>query len=265
MLECRAVTAGYNRSPVLDNIDLNIDQGEIVTLVGANGAGKSTLVKSISGLLRIFSGEIWFEGLRIDKRSTSERVRRGIVHVPEGRQVFAGMTVAENLGLGAYAQRANLKADERGQRLEELFGLFPFLRERQHDVVGNFSGGQQQILAIARGLMSKPRLVMLDEPSLGLSPMMVDECFKFVQELRERGHAVLLSEQNARAALSIADRGYVIENGRVTLAGKAADLLESPEIAERYLGVGAAVRFSAEESARLAKPLRAAITRPEVQ
>lgn len=264
MLECRAVAAGYNRASVIDHIDLNVNQGEIVTLVGANGAGKSTLIKSISGLLRILSGEIWFEGQRIDKRSSSERVRRGIVHVPEGRQVFAGMTVAENLALGAYAQRASLKAEERTQRLNELFGLFPFLRERQQDVVGNFSGGQQQILAIARGLMSRPRLIMLDEPSLGLSPLMVAECFRFVQELRERGHSILLSEQNARAALSIADRGYVIENGHVTLSGKAADLLASPEIAERYLGVGAAVRFSSEESARLAKQLHAAVHHPAV-
>jgi len=264
MLECRDVVAGYNGSSVLSNINLNIGQGEIVTLVGANGAGKSTLVKTISGLLRPMSGEIWFDGQRIDKRVPSERVRCGIVHVPEGRQVFAGMTVAENLGLGAYAQRAGLSAEQRAQRLDALFEQFPFLRERQHHIVGNFSGGQQQILAIARGLMSKPRLIMLDEPSLGLSPLMVMEVFNLVRELRERGHSILLSEQNARSALSIADRGYVIENGCVTLSGKASDLLGSPEIAERYLGVGAAVRFSSDESARLAKQLHATINLPAV-
>jgi len=250
---------------VLSSINLNIDQGEIVTLVGANGAGKSTLVKTISGLLHTMSGEIWFEGDRIDQRSPSERVRRGIVHVPEGRQVFAGMTVIENLGLGAYAQRASLSKEERVQRLNELFDQFPFLRERRHHLVGNFSGGQQQILAIARGLMSKPRLIMLDEPSLGLSPLMVTEVFNLVRELRERGHSILLSEQNARAALSIADRGYVIENGRVTLSGRATDLLASPEIAERYLGVGSAIRFSPDESSRLSKQLHSVINLPAHQ
>ena len=259
MLECRGITVGYTESPVLEGIDLLIGEGEIVTLVGANGAGKSTLVKTISGLMKPMAGEISFDGQRIDRLPAAERLRLGIAHVPEGRQVFAGMTVSENLHLGGYVRRKGHGAKARDERLEETFTQYPFLRERMHDVVGNFSGGQQQMLAIARGLMSKPRLVMLDEPSLGLSPLMVAEVFTLVQQLRERGLSILLSEQNARAALAIADRGYVIENGRVTLSGKASELLSSPEIAERYLGVGAATRFSREESAHMADRLLACI------
>jgi branched-chain amino acid transport system ATP-binding protein len=256
LLECRGIKVGYTGSPVLEDIDLAIGKGEIVTLVGANGAGKSTLVKTISGLMKPMAGEIRFKGERIDQLSAAERLRRGIAHVPEGRQVFAGMTVAENLHLGAYVRR---KDDATGARLGRIFEQYPFLSERMHDVVGNFSGGQQQMLAIARGLMSAPTLVLLDEPSLGLSPLMVLEVFNLVSRLRKEGHSILLSEQNARAALGIADRGYVIENGRVTLSGKASDLLASPEIAERYLGVGAAASFSREESERMAERLRECI------
>ena len=259
MLECRGITVGYTESPVLEGIDFSIGEGEIVTLVGANGAGKSTLVKTISGLMRPMSGEIWFEGKRIDTLPSAERLRQGIAHVPEGRQVFAGMTVSENLRLGAYVRRKEHATKVREGRLEEIFTQYPFLRERMHDMVGNFSGGQQQMLAIARGLMSHPRLIMLDEPSLGLSPLMVVEVFTLVTQLRARGLSILLSEQNARSALAIADRAYVIENGRVALSGKAADLLASPEIAERYLGVGAATRFSREESARMSARLLACI------
>jgi len=253
MLELSHVTVGYSASPVLLDVSLSLAQGEIVTLVGANGAGKSTLVKSISGLLRPTSGEIRFEGQRIDGLSTGERLRRGIAHVPEGRQVFAGMTVAENLALGRYvaADRARGRA-----RLAEICAQFPLLRERRDDVVGNFSGGQQQTLAIARGLMSDPRLLLLDEPSLGVSPILVTEMFRLVKVLRDRGITILLAEQNARSALAIADRGYVIENGRVALSGPAAELLKSKEIAERYLGVGSGAEVSATESARMAARLR---------
>lgn len=254
MFECRALTVGYTTSPVLEKIDLSIGQGEIVTLVGANGAGKSTLVKAISGLMRPLSGEIWFAGQRIDQLPPAERLRRGLSHIPEGRQVFAGMSVEENLQLGAYVLRKG-PASARNDRLRELMNQYPFLHSRMRDVVGNFSGGQQQMLAIARGLMSSPRLIMLDEPSLGLSPQMIAQVFKLITQLREHGHSVLLSEQNARSALSIADRGYVIENGRVALSGRACDLLTSPQIAERYLGVGAATKFSRQESARMAKQL----------
>ena len=261
MLECRGITVGYTESPVLEDIDFTIGEGEIVTLVGANGAGKSTLVKSISGLMQPLSGEIWFDGERIDQLPPAERLRRGIAHIPEGRQVFAGMTVIENLHLGAYVRRKGMAADARAERLSEIFAQYPFLRERMHDVVGNFSGGEQQMLAIARGLMSHPHLIMLDEPSLGLSPLMVVKVFNLVQQLRARGHSILLSEQNARSALTIADRGYVIENGRVALSGSASELLSSPEIAERYLGVGAATKFSREESAHMAERLLTCIGR----
>ena len=255
MLECRGITVGYTESPVLEDIDFTIGEGEIVTLVGANGAGKSTLVKTISGLMKPMAGEISFQGKRIDELPAAERLRLGIAHVPEGRQVFAGMTVAENLHLGAYVRRKEHSPEKRDERLEEMYEHYPFLRERMNDVVGNFSGGQQQMLAIARGLMSHPSLVMLDEPSLGLSPLMVAEVFTLVKHMRERGLSILLSEQNARSALAIANRGYVIENGRVALSGPAEKLLASPEIAERYLGVGAATRFSREESARMAEQL----------
>ena len=261
MLECRGITVGYTESPVLEDIYFTIREGEIVTLVGANGAGKSTLVKTISGLMKPMSGEISFQGKRIDQLPAAQRLRLGIAHVPEGRQVFAGMTVAENLHLGAYVRRKEHASEKRDGQLREMYDQYPFLRERMADVVGNFSGGQQQMLAIARGLMSSPRLIMLDEPSLGLSPLMIIEVFNLVTQLRERGHSVLLSEQNARSALAIADRGYVIENGRVTLSGRAADLLASPEIAERYLGVGAATKFSRQESARMAERLVACIGR----
>ena len=258
LLECRSITAGYSASPVLEDIDFAIDEGEIVTLVGANGAGKSSLVKSISGLLRPMRGELWFQGERIDSLSAAERLQRGICHVPEGRQVFAGMTVAENLSMGAYVRRTEDKGLVQ-QRLARLVSQYPFLQERLHDVVGNFSGGQQQILAIARGLMSQPKLIMLDEPSLGLSPLMIIEVFNLVKELRAKGHSVLLSEQNAYAALAIADRGYVIENGRVAMSGKASDLLASSEISERYLGVGSTERFARDTSQQTATQLRACI------
>jgi branched-chain amino acid transport system ATP-binding protein len=200
-------------------------------------------------LLGASGGTIHFEGTRIDRLPAAARLRRGIAHVPEGRQVFAGMTVAENLTLGALT---NAGPD----RLDLVCGLFPILRERMRALAGNFSGGQQQMLAIGRGLMSGPRLLVLDEPSLGLAPMLVGEIFALIAGLRSQGISVLLAEQNARAALAIADRGYVIENGRVTLSGPAADLLHSPEIAARYLGVGVATATSAEHSARMAARLR---------
>jgi branched-chain amino acid transport system ATP-binding protein len=255
MLQVQGLSLGYGGDAVLQSVDLGLAQGEIVTLVGANGAGKSTLVKGISGLLQPLAGRVRLDGADLNGLDPAERLRRGIAHVPEGRQVFAGMTVLENLQLGAYLDGA-------ATRLDEVCALFPVLRDRLHDVAGNFSGGQQQMLAIARGLMSGPRIVLLDEPSLGLSPLLVSEVFKLVQQLRARGLTILLSEQNARAALAIADRGYVIENGRVTLSGPARELLASPEIAQRYLGVGSAHRATDAET-RLADELRACIGAPD--
>lgn len=259
LLECKRITSGYGSSPVLDGIDFSIGEGEIVTLVGANGAGKSTLVKTISGLLRPMSGEVYFDGKSINALSTSDRLKLGICHVPEGRQVFAGMTVAENLGMGAYLQ-GGAQSSQVSETYLELLAQYPFLKERLGEIVGNFSGGQQQILAIARGLMSRPRLIMLDEPSLGLSPLMINEVFTLVTDLRKRGISVLLSEQNAYAALAIADRGYVIENGRVAMSGPASELLDSSEISEKYLGVGSSSHFNHSKSAELAKRLIECIT-----
>ena len=252
LLELKSVSVGYGHNCVLQNVDLTLEHGEIVTLLGANGAGKSTLAKSISGLLRIQAGRILLEGEPIDAMPPAERLRRGIAHVPEGRQIFAGMTVAENLELGAYA---SAKADY-AARLESVWTLFPLLRDRMKDIAGNFSGGQQQMLAIARALMSKPRILLLDEPSLGVAPLLVAEIFRLIVALRAQGIAILLAEQNARQALSIADRGYVFENGRIALSGSSKALLNSADIAERYLGMGGAAEISETASEELASRLR---------
>lgn len=255
-LVLRGIGSGYGTGAVLHEIGFRVEAGEIVTLIGANGAGKSTLAKTISGLLTPLSGEITWDGARIDGVSTAERLRRGIAHVPEGRQLFPGMTVAENLAMGAAVCPGGRAAPG---VLDEVLALFPVLAARMGDVAGNFSGGQQQMLAIGRGLMSSPRLIILDEPSLGLAPLLVAEIFALIGTLRARGISVLLAEQNARAALAIADRGLVIENGRITLEGAAADLLHSPEIAARYLGVGVATAADPAQSERMAGRLRAAV------
>lgn len=256
MLELRKVSAGYAAGPVVWDLDLTVQPGEIVTLIGANGAGKSTLVKTVSGLLTPISGEVRYLGERIDNRSTGARVRLGIAHVPEGRQVFAGLTVAENLRLGAYAHRRKLGEDGIVQRIRAVCERFPVLSARMNDVVGNFSGGQQQMLAIARGLMSSPGLLILDEPSLGLSPLLVQEVFSLIASLRTQGLAVLLSEQNARSALAISDRAYVVESGRVVVHGSATDLLHAPEVVERYLGSTALTNTAVDGSQDMARKLR---------
>ena len=237
MLELKRVSAGYGNDAVLHGIDLGVTAGRITALIGANGAGKSTLAKTISGLLPVRDGQILFEGERIDTLSPTARVERGIVHVPEGRQIIGSFTVEDNLRLGAYLQRRALGERGIAERIDEVCGYFPVLKERLAGIAGNLSGGQQQMLAIARALMLRPRLIVLDEPSLGLSPALVTEIFALVTRLRGQGLAVLLSEQNARMSLAVADYAYVIEMGRVTLDGPGRDLLARPEIAERYLGV----------------------------
>ena len=237
-LELRGLAEGYDGNAVVRGIDLRVGANEIVALVGANGAGKSTLVKAISGLLEPQAGELRFHGRPIGRLSPRERVRLGIVHVPEGRQVFAGLSIAENLRLGAWSRRGQLGAAAVEAEMRRVCEHFPMLLERLEEPAGTLSGGQQQMLAIARGLMAKPRLLLLDEPSLGLAPLVVTEIFRLVQALRAQGIAILLSEQNARLSLRIADRGYVIETGRVALEGRGEELLRSPEVAERYLGVG---------------------------
>ncbi|HUY01770.1 MAG TPA: ABC transporter ATP-binding protein [Rhodocyclaceae bacterium] len=248
MLELRRVTTGYGTGAVVHEADLSVGAGEIVALIGANGAGKSTLLKAVSGLLGVQGGEILFDGERIEKLSPRERVQRGLVHVPEGRQVFAGLSIEENLWLGGNAHR-RLGEQEASRRLSEMCVRFPVLSERRHEPAGNLSGGQQQMLAIARGLMSQPRLLLLDEPSLGLSPLLVTEIFRLVAGLRAQGMAILLSEQNARQSLAIADRAYVLEAGRIVLEGSGEALLGDRQVAERYLGVGKAVDAPDERDA----------------
>ncbi|MEO6986249.1 MAG: ABC transporter ATP-binding protein [Paralcaligenes sp.] len=237
LLEVRNLSVGYSRENVLHDVSLTLTKGEIVTLVGANGAGKSTLARSISGLMQARQGEILLDGKNITKLSPAGRLTLGIAHVPEGRQIFLGMTVVENLHLGGYGV-ANRSKESEAARLNRVYDLFPILRERFDHIAGNFSGGQQQLLAIARGLMSAPRVLVLDEPSLGVAPLLVAEIFELIKKLRDEGLTILLAEQNARLALAIADRGYVFENGRVTLSGPGRDLLKSPEIVEKYLGAG---------------------------
>ena len=252
LLELKSVAIGYGHHRVLEDINLRLERGEIVTLLGANGAGKSTLAKAVSGLLRPQAGSILLEDEPIETLPPAERLRRGIAHVPEGRQIFAGMTVAENLALGAYA----VSEADAATQLEAVGTLFPVLRERMNDIAGNFSGGQQQMLAIARGLMAKPKILVLDEPSLGVAPLLVAEIFRLIVALREQGITILLAEQNARQALSIADRGYVFEQGRITLEGAAKDLLNSREVAERYLGMSGTTEASDVAVAALATKLQ---------
>jgi branched-chain amino acid transport system ATP-binding protein len=235
-LELHRVSAGYSSINVIHDIDLIVRPREIVTLVGANGAGKSTLVKTVSGLTPIRAGTITFNGERIESAPTATRMNLGIVHIPEGRQIFSGLSVSENLDLGAYIHRRH--SDETDALRAEIVTRFPVLRERLTDVAGNLSGGQQQMLAIGRGLMARPKLLMLDEPSLGLAPLLVAEIFNMIVSLRDQGLAILLSEQNAQLSLAIADRGYVIENGHVALTGSGQELLQSKDVADRYLGVG---------------------------
>jgi branched-chain amino acid transport system ATP-binding protein len=254
-LELNAVSAGYGSVDVIHEVDLVVRPREIVTLVGNNGAGKSTLVKAISGLIWLRAGSIRFEGQRIDGWSTAARMRLGIVHVPEGRQIFSGLTAAENLTLGGYLNAG--KRNDANARREEVCRIFPMLRDRMSALAGNLSGGQQQMLAIGRGLMAGPRLLLLDEPSLGLAPRVVSEIFDLIVALREQGLAILLSEQNARLSLAISDRGYVIENGRVVLTGSGQDLLRSREVADRYLGIGGEPESrAADRSANLTTRLR---------
>lgn len=253
LLELKSVSAGYTGA-VLSKINLSLDAGEIVTMVGSNGAGKSTIAKVISGILSPMQGEVVFDGKAIKGLSSSDRLRLGIAHVPEGRQIFGGMTVLENLRLGAYSVPSRRAIDIETQ-LTFVCMFFPVLKDRLNDLAGNFSGGQQQMLAIARGLMSRPRLLILDEPSLGVAPLLVTEIFQLIQRLRGEGITILLAEQNARQALSIADRGYVIENGQIVMSGAASVLAESADIAERYLGIGTSIGANADKDAHMAKEL----------
>lgn len=233
MLTIRNLKSGYGRIEALHGVSLEVQAGEIVTLVGGNGAGKTTLLRAISGVQPISSGHILYKGQPIERVSAHRRVALGIAQVPEGRQLFAPLSVEDNLKLGAWT-----RATENGETaLAPVFELFPMLKDLRHAPAGTLSGGQQQMLAVGRALMAKPELLLLDEPSMGLAPMLVEQILKAVAGLKHAGLTVLLIEQNARAALAIADRGYVVETGRITASGRSAELLADGRVQAAYLGV----------------------------
>ncbi|HET9620048.1 MAG TPA: ABC transporter ATP-binding protein [Kofleriaceae bacterium] len=234
LLEVRGVAAGYGALQALFDVSLEVRAGEIVTLIGANGAGKTTTLRVISGSVRPLAGQVRFAGADITGAPVHTMAERGISHVPENRQLFPHMTVEENLDLGAYNVRSRPRAR---QALAEQLELFPKLKERRKQLAGTLSGGEQQMVAIARGLMADPRLLLLDEPSLGLSPKVTEEVLARVQDIRSRGVTVLIVEQNVVDGLSISDRGYVVEHGRVTMTGAAPDLLRDEKIRAAYLGL----------------------------
>ncbi|MFD4182681.1 ABC transporter ATP-binding protein [Rhodococcus sp. NPDC058514] len=237
MLEVTDVAVNYGRIQALHGVSLRVERGELVTLLGANGAGKSTTMRALSGLLPLTRGRIVFDGQDITHVKAHERVKLGMVQAPEGRGVFPGMTVQENLDMGCYARKFETKAAY-AERLEWVFELFPRLEERRTQVGGTMSGGEQQMLAIGRSLMSRPRLLMLDEPSMGLAPMVIQQIFRIIAEINAQGTTILMVEQNAQQALTRTDRAYILETGEVTKTGTGAALLADPVIKHAYLGVG---------------------------
>lgn len=234
MISVKELDAGYGDIQVLRGVSLEINEGEIVSLVGANAAGKSTMVKALSGIIKPWRGQVLFDGVRVDTLEPHEIVELGIVQVPEGRRLFPQMSVLENLLLGAYTPRARRDYEK---TLRDIFEMFPILKERQNQLAGSLSGGEQQICAIGRGLMAKPKLLMLDEPSLGLAPILVAQVLNMVKAIREQGVTVLLVEQNVRQSLALADRGYVLENGRIVIEGPSAALLADDRLRQAYLGM----------------------------
>lgn len=236
MLEVREASTFYGRVRALDRVSLKVEAGEVVCLIGANGAGKTTLLNTISGMVPASQGEVIFAGKPITKMPAESVVGLGISHIPERRQVFGSLSVVDNLTLGAYsrARRDGRAAIQRD--IERVFTLFPVLKNRSNQLAGTLSGGEQQMLAVGRGLMARPKLMLLDEPSLGLAPLIVQEIFKILADLRRDGTTILLVEQNARAALRLADRGYVLETGRVVLSGTAAELAADGDLQRAYLG-----------------------------
>ena len=232
MLSLKGVHTYYGRIHALQGVSLEVRRGEIVTLIGANGAGKTTILKTISGLLHAREGTVWFGGADITRRPAHELVREGIGHAPEGRRIFSRLSVHENLQMGAFTRtRAEATED-----VERIYGLFPRLRERHSQMGGSLSGGEQQMLAVGRALMSRPSLLLLDEPSLGLAPILVQEIFSIIQEINSRGTTILLVEQNALQALHVAHRGYVLQTGRVILADTADRLASNQDVRRAYLG-----------------------------
>ncbi len=233
MLEVRALSSRYGRITALHEVSLRVGPGELVALVGANGAGKTTLLRALSGVQPVAGGSVHFEGADVTRAAPRRRVSLGIVQVPEGRQVFGPLSVEDNLRLGAFVRPRREVADG----LERIYSMFPILAKKRREAAGTLSGGQQQMLAMGRALMTRPKLLLLDEPSMGLAPRLVAEIFSTVRSLKNAATTILLVDQNARAALSIADRAYVLEVGRISLAGSGAELLGNPRVQHAYLGL----------------------------
>ncbi|MFZ0131395.1 MAG: ABC transporter ATP-binding protein [Desulfobacterales bacterium] len=233
-LELRGIDVFYGDVQVIYDLSLTVEEGEVVSIIGSNGAGKSTLLKTVSGLMAPARGDIVFEGLPIHDQPPEKIVERGIVQVPEGRRLFTLMSVKDNLIVGAYNRRADR---QRGKTLAEVFSLLPRLKERESQLAMTLSGGEQQMVAIGRGLMARPKLLMLDEPSLGLAPILIRNIFETVRKIADQGTTVLLVEQDVKNSLGLSDRGYVLEHGRVAMEGTARELLEDPHIKTAYLGI----------------------------
>ena len=233
MLEVKDLCVNYGMIKALKGISFEVNEGEVISLIGANGAGKTTTLHTITGILRSKSGSVVFEGNELTKIPAHKIVRLGMAHVPEGRRIFQQLSVLDNLRLGAF-----IRNDKQGiaEDIEKIYKRFPRLEERQNQISGTLSGGEQQMLAMGRALMSRPRLIVMDEPSMGLSPIMVSEIFKIIEDIRSNGTTVLLVEQNAKKALSISDRAYVLETGNITLTGKASDLINDESVRKAYLG-----------------------------
>jgi branched-chain amino acid transport system ATP-binding protein len=235
LLELKNVASYYGSVQALKSVSLRVEQGEVVTLLGANGAGKSTTLRTISGLLRPASGEVWFDGQPIHGMATEKIVRLGLSHVPEGRRIFPGLTVRENIMLGT-SNRGRLPRKQMDEEVAEMFDIFPVIKPFEHALGWTLSGGQQQMLAVARGLMAKPKLLLLDEPSLGLAPVIVQQLFATIRVIHGRGTTILLVEQNANMALSVANRGYVLETGEMKVEGSPKELLGNEQVRAAYLG-----------------------------
>ena len=233
LLKLESIETGYRRTPVLKQVSLTVGEGQLATLVGSNGSGKTTLLRAVSGMIRLYSGSISFGDVRIDKKASHEIVGLGVAHIPQGRQLFPKMTVEENLAMGAYTERASRRAAEAA---EQVYSLFPKLEQRRLQLAGTLSGGEQQMVAIGRALMSSPRILLCDEPSLGLAPILVSKIFSAIQQINKGGITILLVEQNVRSALAIAHQGFVLENGRIAFEGSRNELMDDSRVKRAYLG-----------------------------